>query len=565
MCGKSKKKRRKERAAPDVPKFRMSNGKQTIDSQMDALNDPQALVPEKPPSKPPPETAVGKILKQIQETEEITRLELSTLCHQGMDLFLAAKTNVNVDDAYGLGRHLLELEDAVNATEAFEWAVKKLPKSKEARLSLGIAQLQQGTFAGAKKAAQTLNVAIGLRFTSNDRVNIAKYMYGEALRRSYKYDKSLKEFESIMSTKSNVTSDKDVLKDVVRSYFSACRAVDCTAKLDLVRVLCSRITTYSCYESLGGWYMRMKNVKKAKTYFRKGLKLGDPRVLSLYDSALAFPYGSVGGARVGEVLEFEDFLSLEESDKLADIIDHSIASADKLKRKLCYADGAAPKRIRNLLVSDDTKIGYDCISRDIDIDGDSWDVPSSSASVFVDAGDIDIVKRIEHRIFERFGLSAADGWPTQLLKYPPGVSYASHTDCTLEKLDPFDRAFTVLIYLNHIRSGGTTTFSELEKRVHPVRGKAVLFSSLDRKGYCSPKMFHSGDPVTGSKAKYVFQKWYRRPAMGKRKRSENGYFGFHRDIKSKNRPRILCDMSQSCREYIPLDTSLPATTWNEEL
>jgi tetratricopeptide (TPR) repeat protein len=491
-----------------------------------------------------------------------------TKCVHAFQHFRTNKEAMNVDDAYGLGRRLLELEEIKQAVETFQFVVTKLPNSNDARLSLGIAQLHLGTHVDAVAAAKTLSYALQLRFKSNDRVSIARYMYAEALRGSYDYDQSLSIYENIISTKSNVTSDKEVLQDVVTSYFSACQAADFPPKLDLVRLACSRIKTFRCYENLAGWYMRTNKEKKGRKYFKKALKLAGGKMRAYYrEESVEFPTGESfpdGEMLVAnEVREFEDFLTVEESDKLADIVDFSIDGASTSRRRICYASGAAPPQTRKYLVKDPTKQGYDCINKTLDV-GDrlASDIVTSS-SVFVDSNDIDIVKDIEHRIYESFGLSSADAWPTQLLKYPPGVSYAAHTDCTLEKLDPFDRSFTVLIYLNRIRSGGETTFPTLGRSVEPVRGKAVVFSSVDSRGFCNPKLLHVGEAVTGLKPKYVLQKWFRRPNLHRRRRSEKAYFGFHRELKSTKTPRILCDLSKSCREYVPLDHGIPGKVWEE--
>ena len=152
----------------------------------------------------------------------------------------------------------------------------------------------------------------------------------------------------------------------------------------------------------------------------------------------------------------------------------------------------------------------------------------------------------------------------QLLKYPTDVGYAPHTDCTLERLDPLDRSFTVLIYLNHVRSGGCTRFPKLSKEIIPERGTAVIFPSIDADGHCTPLMIHEGMKVLGNKPKYILQKWYRR--SGHRRRiSNSNYFSFHSEVKDKKEPRILCDLSKSCREYIPVDYSLINHMTKEEL
>ena len=90
----------------------------------------------------------------------------------------------------------------------------------------------------------------------------------------------------------------------------------------------------------------------------------------------------------------------------------------------------------------------------------------------------------------------------QLLKYPTDVGYALHTDCTLERLDPLDRSFTVLIYLNHVRSGGSTRFPKLSKEIIAERGTAVIFPSIDADGHCTPLMIHDRKKVLGKNKTY---------------------------------------------------------------
>jgi tetratricopeptide (TPR) repeat protein len=502
------------------------------------------------------------------------------------------KRQIGPDTAYGLGRRLLEYEDYIEAEDAFQHALKDVPKSPDAKLSLAIAQLQQGTYLSADKAHLTLGHIQPKTMGTNDRVSITQYIFGESLRQSFQYQDSLLVYEKFLTLKSNVTKDADVLQDVITSYFAACIESGEKPKLDLVRITCDKIKRFRCYEHLGGWYMRINKIKRAKKYFKKAMKLAGPKFKSFYNPQRSLFPINVDANIIDEniiapekIIVKHDFISLEEADGLADILDESIESYTKLPRRLCYKSGSAPYDLYPYLHKDKTKIGYDCLNRTVYIndenkmyvsnnvnhnDGDegkgnsfndkfskhiNTHMPSYSTSIFIDDGNIPLVKQIEHRIFETFGLNNRDGWPMQLLKYPTDVGYATHTDCTLERLDPLDRAFTVLVYLNHVRSGGSTKFPKLSKEVIAERGTVVVFSSLDADGHCSPLMVHEGMKVLGNKPKYILQKWYRRSGHGRRHSSSN-YFSFHNEVKKKREPRILCDLSKSCREYIPVDYSL---------
>ena len=506
------------------------------------------------------------------------------------------KHQVGPDTAYALGRRLLEHEDNVEAEDAFQHALKHLPDSPDAKLSLAISQLQQGTFISAQKAYLSLGNVKQRDFGTNDRLSISQYIFAEALRQSFRYEDSIQVYENFLSLRSNITKDKDVIQDTITNYFSACLESDTKPKLDLVRIACNKIKTFRCYEHLGGWYMHLNKIKKAKKYFNKALKFAGPKFTAFYnlkEHDAIFPVPPTTGV-VDEdanmivpekVIVKRDFISLEEADGLADILDESVESYLKLPRRICYKSGSAPTDLYPYLYKDKTKVGYDCLNETVKLHDDAFisnyknaeeggdskfskhiinHMPSYSTSIFIDNKDVPLVQNIEHRIFKTFGLNNRDGWPMQLLKYPTDVGYAPHTDCTLERLDPLDRSFTVLIYLNHVRSGGSTRFPKLSKEIIAERGTAVIFPSIDADGHCTPLMIHEGMKVLGNKPKYILQKWYRR--SGHRRRiSNSNYFSFHSEVKDKKEPRILCDLSKSCREYIPVDYSLINHMTKEEL
>ena len=147
---------------------------------------------------------------------------------------------------------------------------------------------------------------------------------------------------------------------------------------------------------------------------------------------------------------------------------YSRLGIERLKRQGGFVIKVALLRTTlSLPVQGQDQTGYDCLNQTINGLGDDKmadnfsanakaNMPGYSTSIFIDQKNIELVAKIEHRIYQMFGLNNRDGWPMQLLKYPTDVGYAPHTDCTMERLDPLDRSFTVLIYLNHIRSGGST-------------------------------------------------------------------------------------------------------------
>eukprot|EP00944_MAST-04C_sp_MAST-4C-sp1_P000117 g117.t1 len=158
--------------------------------------------------------------------------------HKAYAFFKNWRKQIGPDTAYGLGRRLLEHDDNVEAEDAFMHALKSVPNSPDAKLSLGISQLQQGTYASAAKATSTLGHIQQKSMGTFDRLSISQYMFAEALRQSFQYQESIKVYEKFMSIKSNITKDRDVLQDVITNYFSACLESSEKPKLDVVRVLC---------------------------------------------------------------------------------------------------------------------------------------------------------------------------------------------------------------------------------------------------------------------------------------------------------------------------------------
>jgi prolyl 4-hydroxylase len=99
------------------------------------------------------------------------------------------------------------------------------------------------------------------------------------------------------------------------------------------------------------------------------------------------------------------------------------------------------------------------------------------------------------------------------VQYSEGGLFLPHYDACdhhCERMDGKDgpRILTVLIYLNDNFEGGETSFPEIGKQVKPEKGKAVVFSNVDKYGRIIKQSLHGGQPVVSGK-KWIANKWIR--------------------------------------------------------
>lgn len=94
----------------------------------------------------------------------------------------------------------------------------------------------------------------------------------------------------------------------------------------------------------------------------------------------------------------------------------------------------------------------------------------------------------------------------QVVKYPPGGYFNLHHDATDYDGPLKDRIITFLIYLNDDFTGGETEFPQINKKIIPKKGKAVIFWTTDNNSNILPKSLHAGVPVK-SGTKYICNKW----------------------------------------------------------
>jgi hypothetical protein len=117
------------------------------------------------------------------------------------------------------------------------------------------------------------------------------------------------------------------------------------------------------------------------------------------------------------------------------------------------------------------------------------------------------IKWLISRVHRLTGISQQFQEPTQVARYVSGQFYQSHLDALDNPGNDGQRVGTVLIYLNNVPSGGGTFFNELNLRVQPKEGSAVIFFPAKMDGTIDHKVLHTAE--NASDLKWVSQVWLR--------------------------------------------------------
>ena len=83
----------------------------------------------------------------------------------------------------------------------------------------------------------------------------------------------------------------------------------------------------------------------------------------------------------------------------------------------------------------------------------------------------------------------------QIVRYEMGQQFTWHYDAlpaSLAKKTSGQRIATVLIYLNTVEAGGATAFKDLNIRVKPEKGKALIFFPCSLDGVPDDRTMHAG-------------------------------------------------------------------------
>ena len=134
----------------------------------------------------------------------------------------------------------------------------------------------------------------------------------------------------------------------------------------------------------------------------------------------------------------------------------------------------------------------------------------------------EVIKTIEHRIYELSNLPIENGEGIQVLHYPIGTEFRPHYDYfpenhlgSKEFLEQGgQRVATLVMYLNDVDEGGETVFPELNLSVYPKKGSALYFSYANSLGQLDEKTLHGGAPVVKGE-KWIATKWIRKNAISK--------------------------------------------------
>jgi prolyl 4-hydroxylase len=166
------------------------------------------------------------------------------------------------------------------------------------------------------------------------------------------------------------------------------------------------------------------------------------------------------------------------------------------------------------------ELGRPRIERSTTVDPDTGEIiivqDRSSASTYFHLGQTPIVAAVEKRIADMVRLPVENGEGLQLLNYQVGQCYMPHFDF----FDPAlkgsgvvlatggQRVATCIMYLNTVEAGGETHFPEVDRKVAPVKGDAILFYNILPDGQVDKMSLHASLPVLAGE-KWAATKWMR--------------------------------------------------------
>ena len=123
----------------------------------------------------------------------------------------------------------------------------------------------------------------------------------------------------------------------------------------------------------------------------------------------------------------------------------------------------------------------------------------------------DVTRSVMERIETLTRLPESNSEYLQLLRYEKGQRYHVHHDFVPHHVDRQQgpRIVTFFLYLNDVEEGGETYFPDMDLRVKPSRGKAIVWASVmdsdpNRK---DPRTSHEALPVIEG-VKYAANAWY---------------------------------------------------------
>lgn len=137
---------------------------------------------------------------------------------------------------------------------------------------------------------------------------------------------------------------------------------------------------------------------------------------------------------------------------------------------------------------------------------------TSSTAVLLDTDPV--IATVNKRMYEELGIAGEYSEPTQGQIYEVGQEFRHHQDAFGPSAYPNhclssgQRTWTFMIYLNDVEQGGETDFPEIQERISPMKGVAVVWKNSDGTGTENPAALHAGMPVLKGR-KVIITKWFR--------------------------------------------------------
>jgi prolyl 4-hydroxylase len=137
---------------------------------------------------------------------------------------------------------------------------------------------------------------------------------------------------------------------------------------------------------------------------------------------------------------------------------------------------------------------------------------TSSTSTLMDSDPI--VQTVNNKMYTELGIDASHSEITQGQIYQVGQHFNHHNDYfdgdafINHCLSSGQRTWTFMVYLNDVEEGGETEFRNLDVKIKPIKGTAVVWKNSDGRGTENPASHHSGTHVTKGK-KIIITKWFR--------------------------------------------------------
>lgn len=153
----------------------------------------------------------------------------------------------------------------------------------------------------------------------------------------------------------------------------------------------------------------------------------------------------------------------------------------------------------------------------VNTSGEIHEHRTSKGMFFVRDGKDALITNIERRIAELTQIPEENGEGIQVLAYGHGEEYRPHWDYfdNSNEGGAFcynrggQRIATMIMYLENTEEGGETVFPQVNIKVKPMKGNAVLFFNCTPDGKEDPLTLHGGSPVIKGE-KWIATKWIRK-------------------------------------------------------